>query len=33
VRDYAQRKFLAAEIIDKLTSIQNSAAEIINEDN
>ena len=33
VRNYAQRKFLAAEVIDKLTSIQNAAAEIINEDN
>ena len=33
VRNYAQRKFLAADIIDKLTFIQNAAAKIINEDN
>ena len=33
VRNYAQRKFLAADVIDKLTFIQNAAAKIINEDN
>ncbi len=33
VRNYAQRKFLAADVIDKVTAIQNAAAEILNDDN
>ena len=33
VRNYAQKKFLASDVIDNLTAIQNAAAEILNEDN
>ena len=33
VRNYAQRKFLAADVIDKIPAIQNAAAEILNDDN
>lgn len=32
VKDYAQRKFLASDIIDKLSSIMNDASRILNEE-
>lgn len=33
VRNYAQRKFLASDIIDRMGAIQDAAAKILNEDN